>query len=56
MVFYGKLVIEDDDGSWSEVPGSDEGAKGLLQSLLYRRQPVFSMTVDYKHKTHVEPR
>ena len=56
MVFYGKLVIEDDDGSWREVPGSDEGAKGFLQSCLYRRQLAFSMAVDYKHKTHVEPK
>ena len=56
MMFYGKLVVEDGDGSRRKVPGSDEGAKGFSQGILYRRQPVFSMTVDYKHKTHVEPR
>ena len=52
----GKLVIEDSDCSRRKVPNFDDGAKGLLQSIFYRRQPVFSMTVDYKHKTHVKLR
>ena len=48
MSFQGKLLVEDGDGNRSKAPDSDEGAKRLLQGLLYWRQPVFSMTVDYK--------